>query len=32
MFFKDNVIEYELIKANPELHGKTAMQIFDITI
>jgi endoglucanase len=32
MFYKNNVIDHELIKANPELHGKTAMEIFDYTI
>ncbi len=32
MFFTNNVIDRELIKANPELYGKTAMEIFDYTI
>lgn len=32
MFYDNNVIDFELIKANPELKGKTAMEIFDITV
>ena len=32
MYFDNNVIDKELIKANPDLYGKTAMEIFDITV
>lgn len=32
MFYDDNVIPENFIKANPELYGKTAMEIFDYTI
>ena len=32
MFYRNNFIDHELIKANPELQGKTAMEIFDHTI
>ena len=32
MFFDDNVVDKKLIAANPQLFGKTAMQIFDETV
>lgn len=32
MFYDNNVIDFQLIKANPELKGKTSMEIFDTTI
>jgi len=32
MFYRDNEIDESLIKANPRLYGKTAMQIFDETV
>jgi aryl-phospho-beta-D-glucosidase BglC (GH1 family) len=32
MFYDDNFVDQKLIKANPELFGKTSMQIFDETI
>lgn len=32
LIFDDNVIPEKYLKANPEMKGKTAMEIFDITI
>lgn len=32
LFYADNVIADNLLSHNPQLKGKTAMQIFDITI
>lgn len=32
LFYEDNVIPEQFIQANPDLKGKTAMEIFDITI
>lgn len=32
LFYEDNVIPEQFIKANPDLKGKTAMEIFDHTI
>ena len=32
LYYRNNKIDYDLIKANPELQGKSAMEIFDITI
>lgn len=32
LFYDDNVIPEQFIKANPDLKGKTAMEIFDHTI
>jgi endoglucanase len=32
MFYDDNVVDQKLISANPDLFGKTSMQIFDETI
>lgn len=32
LFFDDNVIDKKYIKANPELIGKTSMEVFDYTI
>ena len=32
LFYDNSVIPEKLISANPELKGKTAMEIFDITI
>lgn len=32
LFYDDNVIPEQFIKANPDLKGKTAMEIFDYTI
>jgi hypothetical protein len=29
MFYDDNVVQEKLISANPDLFGKTSMQIFD---
>lgn len=32
MFYDNNVIDQKLIKANPNLFGKTSMEIFDETV
>lgn len=32
LFFDNNVIDDKLIRADPSLKGKTAMEIFDITV
>ncbi len=32
MFYKNNIIDRELIRENKVLHGKTALEIFDETI
>lgn len=32
MFYDNNVVDKSLIAANPELFGKTCMEIFDITV
>ena len=32
MFFQDKPVPQKYLKANPELIGKTGMEIFDITI
>lgn len=32
MYYDDNVIDKKLIAANPQLFGKTAMEIFDETV
>ena len=32
LFYDNNIIPDNLISANPQLKGKTAMEIFDITI
>lgn len=32
LYFDDNVVPEKYLKANPDLIGKTAMEIFDITV
>ncbi len=32
MFYDNNVIDQKLIAANPNLYGKTSMEIFDYTV
>ena len=32
MYYDNNVIPEKFIKANPQLYGKTSMEIFDATI
>ena len=32
LYFDNNVVDPKYLKANPELIGKTSMEIFDITV